>query len=366
MLLNDLKKVSRIGIIGAGWIVRKFYLPYLQSSSSIDEISLFDSNMDQIHLDSNEKLKIATDALSIFTDPEVDLVIIATPNCFHFKYIELGIVHHKHVICEKPICMTHEEGEKIQKLLEEKQSESKIFPALPCRYRTDIEHLKMLLKEEAIGKIYKFHAKWWRTNGIPNSSWFLNKETSGGGVLIDLGSHLIDLMLWLLDFPDPVDVQGALEAVFINDQNKKASWHNKNEAVSLSNVEDNASVMLRFEHFYGLVDLCWAGSYHRDEAVIEFHGKEGYIRLTTLFGFSQETDIIEARLEIYTQGSLKVHKIPISNRLAPYHAMLDAYLQDIGCNLKESVNAEFLKDSLKTIGVIDRLYKLSEGKIINI
>ena len=154
-------------------------------------------------LDFKEKygfLYSETDYLKVLNNPDVDIIDICTPNIFHYEQIELAFKHGKHIMCEKPLVTNPEECDKLENLL--------------CKYNNLIHrtvfnnrHLPVTIRAQQIiqkgrlGRVLSFRASYRHssaTDTSKNAGWKQNKSICGGGVLFDLGSHVIDLLLYIL------------------------------------------------------------------------------------------------------------------------------------------------------------------------
>lgn len=138
----------------------------------------------------------------------LDALSIAVPNSLHKPIALAAFEHGLHVLCEKPLARNSEEAEAMV------QAATKANRVLSVVYnhreRSDIQFLKRYITEGNLGTIYYAKAFWMRRRGIPGAgSWFVNKEIAGGGPLIDLGVHVLDMALFLLDEPDVVSVTAS-------------------------------------------------------------------------------------------------------------------------------------------------------------
>jgi predicted dehydrogenase len=142
---------------------------------------------------------------------EIDAVSIAVPNYLHLPVGMAAIKAGKHVLMEKPLARNLQEGE----LLVEAAKEARIVLGIVFnrRARSDMQVLRKHIDDGGLGRIYYAKAYWMRRAGIPGlGSWFTSKEQAGGGPLIDLGVHVLDMALWLMDNPKVVSVSAATYA----------------------------------------------------------------------------------------------------------------------------------------------------------
>jgi predicted dehydrogenase len=137
-----------------------------------------------------------------------DAVYVATPNKFHAPATIACLEAGMHVLCEKPIAMNAGEGQQMIDAAE--AADRKLTVNLSFRQTGAARALKEIADSGRLGEVYFARTGWVRNRGIPRGSgWFADKELAGGGPLIDLGIHRIDLALWLMGSPEPVTVSGS-------------------------------------------------------------------------------------------------------------------------------------------------------------
>lgn len=192
----------RTAIIGSGQIAQVTHIPNYQSMEHAEIAGICDTNIDTARI-AAEKFGIKNyydSHRTMLEELKPDAVIICVPNKFHcsitLEALELGC----HVFCEKPPAITAEEAEKMAAKAKEK---GKIL-SFGFHFRAS-EHIAFLKNRIAAGKmgtIYHTEVKWHRRRGIPGWGCFTNKEIQGGGPLIDIGAHMLDCALYLLDYPE--------------------------------------------------------------------------------------------------------------------------------------------------------------------
>jgi predicted dehydrogenase len=139
---------------------------------------------------------------------ELDAVDICTPNKIHSIAAVYALENGLHVLCEKPDAVSVAEAEKMKKASEE--SGKTLMVIRNNRFRPSTKFMKQFIAEGKMGEIYAGRCGWIRRRGIPGwGGWFTDKEQSGGGPLIDLGVHIIDLTMYLMGNAKPVTVSGS-------------------------------------------------------------------------------------------------------------------------------------------------------------
>ena len=142
---------------------------------------------------------------------DLDVVSIGAPNHLHAPIAIAALKGGKHVLCEKPLARTGAEAEGIVRAARE--ADRAVHIAFTQRERGDVQALKRHVDEGNLGRIYHAKATWMRRNGIPGmGGWFTSKEMAGGGPLIDLGVHMIDMALYLMGEPEVETVSCATYA----------------------------------------------------------------------------------------------------------------------------------------------------------
>lgn len=134
----------------------------------------------------------------MINDPDIDIIDICTPNIYHYETLKKAIAAGKHIYCEKPLCTTADEANEIAHLASERGiSASVVFNT---RFLLPVMRAHELIKSGGLGDILSFNASFLHSSAAETSKpagWKQNREICGGGVLFDLGSHVIDLIAWL-------------------------------------------------------------------------------------------------------------------------------------------------------------------------
>ncbi|WP_319562060.1 Gfo/Idh/MocA family oxidoreductase [Marispirochaeta sp.] len=156
--------------------------------------------------------KAVTDIEEVMNDPEIDVVDVALPNGMHRDAVERAIAAGKHVYCEKPLAGTIEDARAISSAVNEAADRVQFGMVFQYRFLPALIRAKQLIDERKIGKVFTFRAEYLHSGYQDPQrplSWRMKKEEGGSGALGDLGSHLIDLVRFLLG--EFSAVQGNLE-----------------------------------------------------------------------------------------------------------------------------------------------------------
>jgi len=202
----------RVGIIGCGGIANQKHFPALTAAANRVEIAYLcdlipercETAKKKYGLDS---AKICTDYHEVTAAADVDVIYVLTPNVAHCEITVAALEGGKHVLCEKPMAASTADAEKMMAAWEKS---GKIFTiGYQNRYRADSQALKRLCDDGELGKIYYAQAHALRRRGVPTWGVFTDKAKQGGGPLIDIGTHSLDLTLWFMDNYEPQTVTGV-------------------------------------------------------------------------------------------------------------------------------------------------------------
>lgn len=212
--------------------------------------------------------KSYADAGEMLRAEKPDIVSIATPNAFHAPLAIQALEAGAHVLCEKPMAMNAEEGRAM--LAASKKAGKRLMINFSYRFSPATHFLKQQVDTGILGSVYAGRTVWHRRRGMPGfGGWFGQKKLAGGGPLIDLGVHRLDLALWLMGHPRP---QWVLANTFSPIATRKAKEQGK-----AYDVEDSAFAMIRFEDGAMLeVEASWAVNQGPNEFMeTRLYGTEG-------------------------------------------------------------------------------------------
>ncbi|MCZ7608650.1 MAG: Gfo/Idh/MocA family oxidoreductase [Ignavibacterium sp.] len=195
----------KIGVIGLGGVAQLVHLPNLAKMRNIELTAVAETNKSRLNTIAdkfNVKNKYSN-YLDLLEKNNVDAVIITTPTSTHTEIAIDCLNAGKDVLVEKPLARTYNEAKKITEAA--KKNKRKLMVGMNLRYRPDTMLIRSFLNSGEIGDPFYLKCGWIRKQSS-SQKWFTKKEESGGGVIIDLGIHLFDLALWLLNYPDILSV----------------------------------------------------------------------------------------------------------------------------------------------------------------
>jgi predicted dehydrogenase len=216
---------------------------------------------------------------------DLDAVSVCTPNQLHAPVAIGALEGGRHVVCEKPLARTSAEA--LAMVEAARKADRVLHTIFNHRERGDVAALKRYIDEGGLGRVYHAKASWMRRNGIPTlGSWFTNKEMAGGGPLIDLGVHMLDLALYLTGEPQIATVSAATYAELgpRGRGNRAETFAKKHDTSSAYEVEDLATGFLRATDGTTIaLETSWAvyGSAYDDFGVTLF-GTEGGAEIRVL------------------------------------------------------------------------------------
>ena len=203
----------QIGIVGCGGIANNKHFPALQSQADKCEMVAFCDIQKERAVSAAEKFgtpdaKVYTDYNEMYKDENIDVVHVLTPNVAHCPATVAAFKAGKHVLCEKPMAHNTEDARKMIEAW--KKSGKKFTIGYQNRFRPEVQNLKKACEAGDLGEIYYGKAHAVRRRAVPTWGVFPNKALQGGGPLIDIGTHALDITLWCMNNYKPVSVTGSV------------------------------------------------------------------------------------------------------------------------------------------------------------
>jgi predicted dehydrogenase len=262
----------KVAVIGLGGIAQLIHLPFLVKANNISVSAVAEINKNRLNTIA-DKFNITeryTNYKDLLEKSDTDAVIIATPTSTH-KEIAINVLQaKKDVLVEKPLARTYDEAKPIVEAA--RKNKRKIMVGMNLRYRPDAMILRSLIKNNEIGIPLYVKCGWFRSQSS-QGKWFTRKEESGGGVIIDLGILLLDLSLWLLNYP-PVETVST-----------QRYFHNT------KNVEDTAISFIRCQDSSIInMETSWSLPVEKDIFYLNIYGTKGTASLNPFRIFKRVED----------------------------------------------------------------------------
>lgn len=247
----------RVGVIGLG--IGRSHIEGWREHPCVDVVALADADATRL-AQVGEQHGIAAryaSAEAMLARERLDVVSVCTPNKFHLPLTLAAFEAGCHVLCEKPMALDATEGQ--QMLNAGRRAGRRLMINFSYRFSAASSALKAQVDAGEFGEFYFGRSVWHRRRGMPGfGGWFGTKAMAGGGPLIDLGVHRLDLALWLMGYPRPTWVLGNTY-----DPIARAAAAQAGKAFD---VEDLAAAMIRFDNGATLVlEASWAAHIRETE-----------------------------------------------------------------------------------------------------
>jgi predicted dehydrogenase len=205
-----MKEPITIGIVGLGGIAQVAHLPVLSKMRGAKLLAVCDNDGPKARALA-ERFDVpyaVTDIEDLLELDDLDAVVVATPNHLHEPHVLSALAAKVHVLCERPLALNSRGVERI--LAASQRAGKMVHVANNHRFRTDVQGLDRFVRGGELGKITGIRAGDYRQLRSPEG-WRMRRPEAGGGAFLDLGLPLLDLALWLTDFPDAVRVSAHME-----------------------------------------------------------------------------------------------------------------------------------------------------------
>jgi UDP-N-acetylglucosamine 3-dehydrogenase len=256
----------KVGLIGAGGFGNIHLSCYAKNNSC--QLVAVASGTEKSAKRASEKYNIAKiywgdDWKSMLEEEELDIVSICSPNYLHAEMAIEAINHNCNILCEKPIAISNQELNDIEEAL--KRRSLIYFTSFQIRYIPFLTDIKTIIDNNAIGKInlirhiFSHYGPYTSWRPLSQDKWFFSGEKAGGGVLMDLGVHSIDLLRYLIG------------------EYYRVEGYNYNTSCKNIDNEDNCNVLFRFKNdVLGVITASWC---NEPLDILEIFGTKGMLRI---------------------------------------------------------------------------------------
>ncbi|GAB4297957.1 MAG: Gfo/Idh/MocA family oxidoreductase [Ignavibacteriaceae bacterium] len=325
---------TNVAVIGLGGIAQLVHLPYLSRINNARVTAVAEINKNRLNTIA-DKFGIQSryeDYQELLENSDAEAVIIATPTNTH-KEVALACLNaNKDIMVEKPLARTYVEAKEI--VAAAKKRKRILMVGMNLRFRPDAMILKSILNSGEIGEPFYIRCTWLRR---PSSSgkWLTRKEMSGGGVIIDLGILLLDLALWLLNYPqvDTVSTQNYQQLT--------------------RQVEDSSMSFIRCKNSSLItIESSWSLTVEKDAFNIIVYGKRGQASISPIKVFKTIEENIIDMSPTQTENAVAQFKKSYMNELKSFIGAVRGLNPIIS-------SGEEAESRMK---VIDAMYKSAEQK----
>ncbi|REJ08855.1 Gfo/Idh/MocA family protein [Halobacillus trueperi] len=334
----------KMGIIGVGGIAQGRHIPsFLDLKDKVELAAVQDVNEERA-----EEVAEAHQVPYVFKDykdmfSKVDAVTICTPNKFHAEISIAALEAGVHVLCEKPMAITTEECEAMMKAAE--KNDRLLSIAYHYRYTPEAQLAKKAILNNEIGDPLVTRVQAMRRRKVPGWGVFTNKDLQGGGSLIDFGCHLLDLALWLLDDPKPIEVMGRTYDRLSKTPGQVNDWGAFDHETF--NVDDHVTSYITFENGESLQFECsWAANIKEDHTSLSISGVDGGL---SVYPF----ELYQAKYGALLDSTAKIREGEPAPGLAQAENFIDSCLGNDELVVKP-------EQALKVTKLMEAIYQSSE------
>ena len=203
-------KLLRAGIVGCGGIANQKHLPSMAETGKVEVVAFCDIIVERAKKSAKDfgtkDAKVYTDYKKLIEESKLDMLYVLTPNKSH-SYITIAALEAGlHVMCEKPMAKTSKEAKEMVEAA--KKNKKLLTIGYQTRYQQNSQYVKKFAEAGGLGDVYFSRANALRRRAVPTWGVFLNEDEQGGGPLIDIGTHALDLTLWITNNYKPKSVMG--------------------------------------------------------------------------------------------------------------------------------------------------------------
>lgn len=281
----------------------------------------------------------------LLDNADIDAVYIATPNSFHAPITRQALLAGKHVILEKPFTLNNEEAESVAEIV--RKRDLIFMVGMNQRFTPNAQKIKSLADAGMFGDLYHAKACWLRRSGIPRlGTWFVNKHRSGGGALLDIGVHLLDLSLYILDNFAPIAVSGATYSRFGSRGLGEGDWGISDREQIEFDVDDFATALIKLEGGVTVtLDVSWA-----------LHQRDSNLMNVNIYGDEAGATVYPPEIFRFgdREGEYQLIQSPSADHLYPHTSRFHNFINSI---LGDETPCVTLEQSLAVQRIIDGIYQ---------
>lgn len=338
----------RIGILGCGKIAQVRHIPEYADNKDCELYGFYNPTRSRAE-DMAKKYggKVYDTPEELLSDPDIDAVSVCAANYAHAELTIKALKAGKHVLCEKPMAMNAAEAE--QMIAAAKKNDRLLMIGFVLRFGDEARIAKDFIDQDYLGDIYYSKATYLRRHGAPGG-WFSDKSRSGGGPVIDLGVHVIDLTRYLMGRPKALSVFASTEDRIKNRPHLKTSVGWKPDGATPQDpydVEDFAVALIRYED--SKTTLL--------ETSYSINGEE--VTKKELYGTKGGVNLAGKDMKIYTE--VNGFLADITPQTANYNESREMFTAEmehfVDCALNGTPCIATAEDGLEVMKILDAIYE---------
>ncbi|MDF2473043.1 MAG: hypothetical protein K0R21_825 [Anaerocolumna sp.] len=334
----------KIAIIGAGQIARKSHITNYQALKGVEVIAVCDTNLEAAASTAEEFhiSKYFGNHVEMLEATKPDAVSVCVPNKYHCSITCDALERGCHVLCEKPPAITMEEAKKMDRTAREYNR--LLTYGFHFRYGNNVKKLKKKIDNRDFGDIYGARVQWIRRRGIPGWGNFTNKTLQGGGPLIDIGAHMLDLAVYLMDYP-VIDYVCATSHDKIGKNGGTGlmgTWDAKKFTVEdglfgFIKFKNGASINLETSFTLNMKEKdirnvqLFGDKLGATLFPLELYGEDEHQQINISYPFDDEKDLYLSEVENFVNACLGKEELLVTSQQA-------VYIQTLICTLYDSAN----------------------------
>lgn len=280
-------KKARIGIIGAGNIAREHTQAFLHAAGA-ELTGICDRVPERAQEVARASgIRAYEDAEALLRAPDIDGVVLAVPNYQHHPMCLAAAEHHKHILCEKPMALSVMQAQEMEAAC--RAHGVRLLMGFCSRHMADAQRADAHIRAGGLGGVYMARTDVIRQRGAP-TGWFGNREKSGGGPLIDIGVHVIDLAWYLMGRPQPVAAKALnFHDRIANRHPADAEIYAACEQDDVFSVEDSSHGLITLEGGRGILyQASWSINAQDVATRLELYGDRGGLSFEPLTLYREE------------------------------------------------------------------------------
>ena len=321
----------RVGVIGAGAIAQVAHLQALLRMEEFEVVAICDNDLPKARsLATRLKIPESYDDIEdLLSHAMPHAVAVCTPNHLHEVHVKTALSAGAHVLCERPLGLSVSGVENV--IAAQRRAGTAVMVGMHHRFRSDVQAIKQFLDGHELGSVQALRGGWYTFKSARQAlGWRRSQAQAGGGAMLDLGIGLIDLSLWLLDWPKPTRVMASFGPA---DRSRDV-------------VEDSGCAVITCEGGVSVViDVAWHYVGESERYWFEVMGSEGSGRIAPLAVFKE-----------LHGSSVNVTPTGASEQKSAFNAAYAAQWAHFGAMIRGEVERANLKEQLAVHQVIEAVY----------